>query len=113
MTTKGHILIVDDSPSERVRFERILHDNGFETTSVDNGEEGIEVDRAFIEYRRSALARFRLGKINTPAGIWKPIHWSIAVDTISEPIMEDNDFIPTKTEGFSFAAKVMRRSSAG
>lgn len=73
-----------------------------EPSFLDEGEEELEVDRAFVEYRRSALARFRLGKLNTPAGILKPIHWTIAIDAISAPIMEDNDYIPTKTEGLSF-----------
>ena len=36
-----HVLIIDDSPGEILRFETILHFHGFKTTAVSNGEEGI------------------------------------------------------------------------
>lgn len=36
-----HVLIIDDSPAEVVRFEKILNAKGFTTTAVDNGEDGI------------------------------------------------------------------------
>ena len=65
----------------------------------EEGDREFEIDRAFIAYDHSAALRFRLGKVNTPAGIWKPLHWSITVDTISRPIMEDNGYIPIKSEG--------------
>ena len=65
----------------------------------DQGEREIELERAFISYDHSAALRFRLGKVSTPAGIWKPIHWAMTVDTIARPIMEDNGYIPIKSEG--------------
>lgn len=43
MSKPLHVLIIDDSPAEIVRFESILHANGFVTTAVNTGEEGIEV----------------------------------------------------------------------
>jgi twitching motility two-component system response regulator PilH len=36
-----HVLIIDDSPGEILRFETILHAHGFKTTAVSNGEQGI------------------------------------------------------------------------
>ena len=36
------ILIVDDSPSEVIRFESILQSEGHKTQAVSSGEEGIE-----------------------------------------------------------------------
>lgn len=62
-----------------------------------------KIDRAYLEYRRSAAARLRIGKLNTPAGIWKPEHWAMTVDTVTAPIMEDNGFIPIKSEGIEFS----------
>ena len=43
MSKSLHVLIIDDSPAEVVRFESILHANDFVTTAVNTGEEGIEV----------------------------------------------------------------------
>jgi len=43
MSKSLHVLIIDDSPAEVVRFESILHANNFVTTAVNTGEEGIEV----------------------------------------------------------------------
>jgi len=71
--------------------------------TFDGGEsDELTVDRAFIEYRYSAAFRLRLGRVYSPAGIWKPIHWAITVDTINSPIMEDNGYIPNKTNGLEF-----------
>lgn len=36
-----HVLIIDDSPGEILRFETILHFHGYKTTAVSNGEQGI------------------------------------------------------------------------
>lgn len=69
----------------------------------EEAEDAFKVDRAYLEYRRSAAARVRIGKVNTPAGIWKPEHWALTVDTIEAPIMEDNGFIPIKSEGIEFS----------
>lgn len=41
MAEQIHILIIDDSPAEVLRFETILHAQGFKTTAINNGEEGI------------------------------------------------------------------------
>ena len=41
MTQQTHVLIIDDSPAEVLRFEAILHGQGFKTTAINNGEEGI------------------------------------------------------------------------
>jgi hypothetical protein len=66
-------------------------------------EDNLKIDRAYLEYRRSAAARLRMGKLNTPAGIWKPEHWALTVDTVASPIMEYNGFIPIKSEGIEFS----------
>jgi len=66
---------------------------------VEKVDESVELDRAYLAYQPSAALGFRLGKVNSPAGIWKPLHWTILVDTIAKPIMEDNGYIPDKTLG--------------
>lgn len=57
------------------------------------------LERAFVEYRRSAALMFRLGKFNTRAGIVKPLHWSITLDAVRQPIMESNSYVPSKSTG--------------
>ncbi len=62
-------------------------------------EKEFEIERAYLEYKTDQSFRLRLGKFHTPAGIWKPTHWSVLVDTITLPIMEQNDYIPTSSVG--------------
>ena len=59
----------------------------------------ILIDRAYLEYKHSQALKLRLGKFTTPAGIWKELHWSFTVDTTEEPIMEENAYVPQKSEG--------------
>ena len=39
----AHILIVDDSPTERHFFKSILSQNGYDISLAENGEQGIEM----------------------------------------------------------------------
>lgn len=39
----AHILIIDDSPTERHFFKSILIKNGYKTSVAENGEQGIEM----------------------------------------------------------------------
>lgn len=43
MAQEIHVLIIDDSPAEVLRFETILHAKGFKTTAINNGEDGIVI----------------------------------------------------------------------
>jgi len=43
MSEQYQVLIVDDSPTETARFERILQSNGFSTTAVTSGEQGVVI----------------------------------------------------------------------
>ena len=77
----------------------------FENEPNNIGEEperDIFLERAYIEYKRNNAFIWRVGKFITPAGIWKPQHWAVTVDTIQKPIMEDNLYIPTKSVGLQF-----------
>lgn len=67
--------------------------------SAISEKEEFELERAYLEYWRSSKFRVRLGRFNTQAGIVKPLHWAITVDTINLPIMEANSYVPSKSNG--------------
>jgi len=83
-------------------YVEIEYENIPEIGGDEDDDGRILLDRGYIEYRYHAGARLQLGKFNTPAGIWKPEHWAITTDTIQEPIMEDNQYIPSKSVGVQF-----------
>ena len=64
-----------------------------------NPESEFELERTYLEYRRSSELRFRLGRFNTRAGIVKPLHWDFTLDTVGDPIMEANSYVPSKSNG--------------
>ena len=83
-------------------FVEIEYENLPETGNDDDSGGSIILDRGYIEYRYHAGARLRMGKFNTPAGIWKPNHWAVTTDTTLEPIMEIQEYIPDKSVGLQF-----------
>ena len=42
MSTSGHILIIDDEATLRQTMARILQQAGFEVTTAENGEQGLD-----------------------------------------------------------------------
>ena len=42
----AHILIVDDSPTERHFLKSVLVENGYDISLAENGEQGIEIAKA-------------------------------------------------------------------
>jgi hypothetical protein len=62
-----------------------------------------EVEQAYVRYRRSDALRLRVGRFNTPFGIWTPIHWSILMDTIRAPLHEGLRITPEQQNGFELA----------
>ncbi len=76
-----------------LEFEHAPHFEGAE------GRGRLQLDRAYIQYNHSQRLHSRLGKFRTPWGYWSPIHWAILVDTIQEPIHEDNQYVPNKQVG--------------
>jgi hypothetical protein len=69
---------VEGGSYENTTFGLTLTANTTERTVVagqffSHGEEGVEVDWIFGEYRASDLLRFRVGQIKTPLGIYQEI----------------------------------------
>ena len=64
-----------------------------------------QVERAYFEYRHGIPLKFRFGKFNTPAGLWKQIQWSIMVDTNRKPLIEEMRFIPGQVTGAAVLGK--------
>jgi hypothetical protein len=70
------------------------------------GSGELKLERGYIQYTYNDHAKSRLGKFNTPLGIWTPTHWAIYVDTVTKPIHEDNKYVPVKQVGIEFFGSV-------
>ena len=64
---------------------------------------GLKLERGYIQYTYSDYAKVRLGKFNTPLGIWTPAHWAILVDSVAKPIHDDNQYVPRKSVGIELS----------
>lgn len=69
-------------------------------------EEELEIEQAFLRYRPRDWLSLRLGRFNTPAGIWFPIHWSILMDTIQEPPHAAKDLLPEQQVGLEVSGRL-------
>jgi hypothetical protein len=80
-----------------VEYER---ERGF-----DGGEEEkeFEIEQAYLRFRPRDALSLRVGRFNTPAGIWFPIHWSILMDTIEKPPHAAKDLLPEQQLGLEVA----------
>lgn len=68
-------------------------------------EEEFEIEQAFLRFApRDGLA-VRLGRFNTPVGIWLPVHWSILMDTIQQPPHAAKDLLPEQQLGIELAGR--------
>jgi len=62
-----------------------------------NGQ--LKMERIYIEYYQADGMNMRVGKFNTPLGIWTPEHWAINVPSVQKPIHENNKYVPNKQVG--------------
>lgn len=46
MPEKKRVLIIDDEPDTQIYFSNLLQDNGFDTVTAENGEEGLKKVRS-------------------------------------------------------------------
>lgn len=46
MPDKKRVLIIDDEPDTQIYFSNLLQDNGFDTVTAENGEEGLKKVRS-------------------------------------------------------------------
>jgi len=80
-----------------VEYEREVGRDGGEE------EEEFEVEQAYLRFRPRDAFSLRVGRFNTPAGIWFPIHWSILMDTIEKPPHAAKDLLPEQQLGLELA----------
>jgi hypothetical protein len=81
-----------------IEFEHLPKIEGSETGG-SSGEGEIELERLYIEYNGSDGLNSRVGKFNTPLGIWTPEHWAVLIPSVQKPIHEDNRYVPVKQVG--------------
>lgn len=75
-----------------------------------NSEDEVDLERAYLEYRWRPELALRFGKFNTQAGIIKPIHWRLTLDSVFHPIMEANSYVPAKSTGVEiFGRRTLER----
>ncbi len=86
-----------------VEFENEPEVRGFE------GEREYEVEQLYGRWMASDGFGVRVGNFNTPFGIWTPLHWSILMDTITEPIHEGTRVTPEQQVGVELAGRVFLR----
>ncbi|QTD50997.1 hypothetical protein [Sulfidibacter corallicola] len=68
-------------------------------------DDELSLERLYLQYDWREWVNLRLGKFDTRAGIIKPIHWAITLDSIRRPIMEDNSYVPAKSVGLEVFGK--------
>jgi len=83
-----------------VEFENEPGVRGFEE------EREYEVEQAYGRWIASDTFGIRVGQFNTPFGIWTPLHWSILMDTITEPIHEGTRVTPEQQVGVEVAGRL-------
>jgi hypothetical protein len=86
-----------------VEFENEPEARGFEE------EKEYEVEQAYGRWMASDTFGIRVGKFNTPFGIWTPLHWLILMDTITEPIHEGTRVTPEQQVGVELAGRMFLR----
>jgi hypothetical protein len=86
-----------------VEFENEPGVRGFEE------EREYEVEQAYGRWIASDTFDIRVGQFNTPFGIWTPLHWSILMDTITEPIHEGTRVTPEQEVGVELAGRLFLR----
>jgi hypothetical protein len=88
-------------------YERETKHTGFE------GEEEFELEQAYARWSANDLVSLRVGRFNTPFGWWIPIHWSILMDTIEEPLFVGRELVPEQQLGAEVSGRWFPRELAG
>jgi len=97
------------NPSLEVFFDTRLDDNWsaffeFAADSIfesneDETEGEFELERAYVRYTHSDSLNVTAGKFITPYGLYNPEHWLVATDSVSNPIHNENKYIPLANNG--------------
>jgi len=67
--------------------------------NAPGAEETVDFERLYLEYRHSIPLKIRIGRINTPAGLWQYMHWAFTIDSTEKPLIEQKHFFPTESDG--------------
>lgn len=86
-------------------FQGFLEMEWEEEAGLDGSEaeREFEIEQAYLRFQPRDGFSLRLGRFNTPAGIWVPIHWAILMDTIEKPPHAANDLLPEQQIGLELA----------
>jgi hypothetical protein len=76
-------------------------------------ENEIELEQAYLKYSFRDWLGLRVGRFNTPLGIWLPLHWSILMDQIEKPLLDGNHLVPEQQIGGELAGQVFPGRIAG
>ncbi len=93
-------------------FVEAEYENETDHTGYEEERE-VELEQIYARYSRSDLLSLRLGRFNTPFGYWIPIHWSILMDTIEEPLFVGREWLPEQQIGAEVAGRWFPGELAG
>ena len=71
----------------------------FRRINAPGVKETTAFERLYIEYRQSMPLKIRIGRFNTPAGLWQNLHWAFTIDSTEKPLIEQRHFFPTESDG--------------
>ena len=80
-------------------YENEPRHSGFE------GERQFELEQIYVRYSSERFGTLRVGRFNTPFGYWVPIHWSILMDTVEEPLHVGREWVPEQQLGVELAGE--------
>lgn len=87
-------------------FERETKHTGYED------ERDLEIEQVYLRWRRSDHLSLRLGRFNSSFGYWVPVHWSILMDTIEDPLHVGRHLVPEQQVGLEAAGRFFPRPLA-
>ena len=67
--------------------------------NAPGSKEDTGFERLYLEYRHGIPLKIRVGRFNTPAGLWQHMHWAYTIDSTEKPLIEQKHFFPTESDG--------------
>jgi len=98
-------LLVDTRWRSFQGFLEVEYENEVDRYGAEEEEE-FEIEQAYLRFGPRDGASLRLGRFNTPAGIWMPVHWSILMETIEKPPHAARELLPEQQVGAELAGRL-------